>query len=79
MKDDLFSHLPVQVSDEGFDLYDGLGSYFQDNVEFEGKKATMEVTLLDLPQVLQIQLQVSSISLLETLGLNSFIASAIQS
>jgi ubiquitin carboxyl-terminal hydrolase 25/28 len=60
VKDDLFSHLPVQVSDEGFDLYDGLGGYFQDNVEFEGKKATMEVTLLDLPQVLQIQLQVST-------------------
>jgi hypothetical protein len=61
VKDDLFSHLPVQVSEEGFDLYDGLGGYFQDNVEFEGKKATMEVTLLDLPQVLQIQLQVSAL------------------
>ncbi|KAG8798077.1 ubiquitin-specific protease ubp2, partial [Serendipita sp. 399] len=44
-KEDIFSHLPVNVSDEGFDLYDGLGGYFYDNVEFEGKKAVMEVTL----------------------------------
>ncbi|PVG00890.1 cysteine proteinase [Serendipita vermifera] len=56
-KDDLFSHLPVNVSDEGFDLHDGLSGYFHDNVEFEGKKATMDVSLLDLPAVLQIQLQ----------------------
>ena len=60
-KDDLFSHLPVNVSEEGFDLYDGLGGYFRDNVEFEGKKATMEVTLIDLPPILQIQLQVISL------------------
>jgi ubiquitin carboxyl-terminal hydrolase 25/28 len=58
-KDDIFSHLPVNVSDEGFDLHDGLGGYFHDNVEFEGKKATMDVSLIDLPPVLQIQLQVS--------------------
>jgi hypothetical protein len=57
-KDDLFSHLPVNVSEEGFDIYDGLGGYFRDTVEFEGKKATMEVTLIDLPPILQIQLQV---------------------
>lgn len=60
VKDDLFSHLPVNVSDEGFDIYDGLGGYFQDNVDFEGNKATMEVTLIELPQIMQIQLQVSS-------------------
>lgn len=56
-KDDLFSHLPVNVSDEGFDLHDGLGGYFRDNVDFEGKKAVMEVSLLELPPILQIQLQ----------------------
>lgn len=57
-KDDLFSHLPVNVSEEGYDLYDGLSGYFQDTVEFEGKLATMEVSLVDLPPILQIQLQV---------------------
>ncbi|KAG8835047.1 ubiquitin-specific protease ubp2, partial [Serendipita sp. 405] len=56
-KEDIFSHLPVNVSDEGFDLHDGLGGYFYDNVEFEGKKAVMEVTLVDLPPILQVQLQ----------------------
>lgn len=58
-KDDLFSHLPVNVSEEGFDIYDGLSRYFDDTVEFEGKKARMEVSLVDLPPLLQIQLQVS--------------------
>ncbi|KZS93255.1 cysteine proteinase [Sistotremastrum niveocremeum HHB9708] len=56
-RDDFFSHLPVNVSEEGFDLYDGLSGYFDDSVEFQGHKAKMEVTLLDLPPVLQIQLQ----------------------
>ncbi|KDQ51133.1 hypothetical protein JAAARDRAFT_199352 [Jaapia argillacea MUCL 33604] len=56
-KEDLFSHLPVNVSDEGHDLYDGLGGYFEDTVEFQGKPARMEVTLVDLPPMLQIQLQ----------------------
>ncbi|TFY78461.1 hypothetical protein EWM64_g5551 [Hericium alpestre] len=56
-KEDLFSLLPVNVSDEGYDLYDGLSRYFDDVVEFESKKARMEVTLVDLPPVLQIQLQ----------------------
>lgn len=65
-KDDLFSHLPVNVSDEGYDLYDGLSGYFQDNVEFEGKRGTMEVSLVNLPPILQIQLQVQS-KLLEIL------------
>jgi ubiquitin carboxyl-terminal hydrolase 25/28 len=40
------------------DIYDGLSGYFDDIVEFEGRKARMEVTLLELPPVLQIQLQV---------------------
>lgn len=58
-KEDLFSHLLLNVSDEGFDIYDGLGRYFDDIVEFNGVKKRMEVTLVDLPPLLQIQLQVS--------------------
>jgi len=57
-KEDLFSHLPVNVSEEGCDLYDGLSGYFYDTVEFEGKKAIMDVSLIELPPILQIQLQV---------------------
>ncbi|KZT63625.1 cysteine proteinase [Daedalea quercina L-15889] len=56
-KEDLFSHLHVNVSDEGFDLYDGLSRYFDDVVEFDGVKKRMEVSLVDLPPLLQIQLQ----------------------
>ncbi|EIN14231.1 cysteine proteinase [Punctularia strigosozonata HHB-11173 SS5] len=56
-KEDLFSHLPVNVSEEGYDIYDGLCGYFEDVVDFEGKKARMEVSLVDLPPILQIQLQ----------------------
>ncbi len=58
-KEDLFSHLHVNVSEEGYDLYDGLSRYFDDVVEFEGVKKRMEVSLIDLPPLLQIQLQVS--------------------
>lgn len=57
-KEDIFSHLPVNVSSDGVDIYDGLSGYFDDIVEFEGKKARMEVSLIDLPPLLQIQLQV---------------------
>ena len=57
-KEDLFSHLPVNVSEDGYDLYDGLSGYFYDTVDFEGKKAIMDVTLIELPPILQIQLQV---------------------
>lgn len=56
-KEDLFSHLPVNVTDDGIDIYDGLSGYFDDVVEFEGKKARMEVTLVETPPLLQIQLQ----------------------
>jgi len=61
-KEDAFSHLPVNVSEESFDIYDGLSGYFDDTVEFEGKKAKMEVSLADLPPILQIQLQVRGAS-----------------
>lgn len=58
-KEDLFSHLPVNVTDDGVDIYDGLSGYFDDVVEFDGKRARMEVSLVDLPPLLQIQLQAS--------------------
>jgi hypothetical protein len=48
----------VNVSEEGYDLYDGLAGFLDDTIDFEGKKAKMEVELLDLPPLLQIQLQV---------------------
>ncbi|KAI0749035.1 hypothetical protein C8Q74DRAFT_1374129 [Fomes fomentarius] len=54
-KEDLFSHLHVNVADENFDLYDSLARYFDDTVEDTKKR--MEVTLVDLPPLLQIQLQ----------------------
>lgn len=60
-KEDLFSHLHVNVSEEGYDIYDGLGGYFDDVVEFEGIKRHMEVSLVDLPPLLQIQLQVRTL------------------
>ncbi|KAF9532093.1 hypothetical protein CPB83DRAFT_867950 [Crepidotus variabilis] len=56
-KEDLFSHLPVNVANDGIDIYDGLSGYFDDTVDFQGRKARMEVTLVDLPPILQIQLQ----------------------
>ncbi len=57
-REDHIAHLPVNVSDEQFDLYDGLSGYFDDVVEFNEAKARMEVSLVDLPPILQIQLQV---------------------
>ncbi|KAJ3876331.1 hypothetical protein F5051DRAFT_411819 [Lentinula edodes] len=89
-KEDLFSHLPVNVGDEvdlvdrtigpsppydvavssaadgsskdlqefsTFDIYDGLGRYFDDTIEYEGQKVPMEVGLVKLPPLLQVQLQ----------------------
>ncbi|EGO31225.1 hypothetical protein SERLADRAFT_353805 [Serpula lacrymans var. lacrymans S7.9] len=56
-KEDIFSHLPINVADNGFDIYDGLSGYFDDVVEYEGNKARMEVALVDLPPLLQVQLQ----------------------
>ncbi|KAF8433463.1 cysteine proteinase [Boletus edulis BED1] len=56
-KQDLFSHLPVNVSDSGIDIYDGLSRYFDDLVDYEGGKARMEVSLVELPPLMQIQLQ----------------------
>ncbi|KAG7099973.1 hypothetical protein E1B28_001766 [Marasmius oreades] len=56
-KEDPFSHLPVNVTEEGFDIYDGLGRYFDDTIDYEGQRVPIEISLLTLPPVLQIQLQ----------------------
>lgn len=58
VKEDIFAQLLVNVSDESSDLYDGLGHFLDDTVEFEGRQAEMEIDILDLPPILQIQLQV---------------------
>jgi ubiquitin carboxyl-terminal hydrolase 25 len=58
VKEDLFSHLLINVSEEGFDLYDGLGRYFDDTIEYEGQKVPIEMSILQPPPLLQIQLQV---------------------
>lgn len=57
-RDDLFSDLAVDVSEGGFDIYDGLSRYLLDNIEFEGMAARMETSLVDLPPLLHIRLQV---------------------
>ena len=49
----------MNVTNDGVDIYEGLSGYFDDVVEFEGEKRRMEVSLVDLPPLLQIQLQVS--------------------
>lgn len=54
-----FAYLLVDVAEEGRTLYDGLDTVFDDSpVEIEGKKAQRRVSLLELPPVLQVQLQV---------------------
>lgn len=59
LKEELFTHLPINVATDGADLYDGLSSFLNDVVDFEGKKSRMEISMLDVPPLLQIQLQVS--------------------
>jgi ubiquitin carboxyl-terminal hydrolase 25/28 len=59
VKEDVFSHLSINVSDGKLDLYDGLSEYLSDTVEYQGKQAKMDVELLELPPILQIQLQVT--------------------
>lgn len=76
-KEDLFSHLPVNVANDGIDIYDGLSGYFDDVVEFQGRKARMEVTLVDLPPILQIQLQASCLLSLHLFFLIGITASTI--
>ncbi|KAK4055088.1 ubiquitin-specific protease ubp2 [Microbotryomycetes sp. JL201] len=53
-----FFSLLVDVAEEGRDMYDGLDAVFDDSVvEIEGKKARRRVSLVDVPDLLQIQLQ----------------------
>ena len=58
-KEDLFSQVHVNVAEEGFDIYDGLARYFDDVVEIGGLKKQMEVSIVDPPPLLQVQLQVT--------------------
>jgi len=64
--ENVFSILPVSVSDEGYDLYDGLSSYFHSTAQLDSNTVSMEITLVDLPPVLQIQLQVCVVGWLST-------------
>lgn len=57
VKEVVFSQLPINVAEDGIDVYDGLTGFLDDNVELEGRKGRMEVTLVDPPPLLQIQLQ----------------------
>ena len=57
-REDLFSHLPVSVSDDGTDLYDGRSRYMDNVIEYQGRKARMKASVVELPSILQIQLQV---------------------
>jgi ubiquitin carboxyl-terminal hydrolase 25/28 len=59
-QEDPFFSLLVDVPPTSFDrdIYDGLDAVFDDApVEIEGKSARRTISLLDLPPVLQIQLQ----------------------
>lgn len=55
-----FTHIILDVGEEdkAKDLYDGLDEYFYvANVEWENTQAQRHVTIVDLPPILQIQLQ----------------------
>ena len=73
-KEDLFSHLPVNVAEEGFDIYDGLSQYFFDVVEYKNQKVPMQLSIVSLPPLLHIQLQVMSNTRVPFVDLLTFIA-----
>ena len=54
----------MNVANDGIDIYDGLSKYFDDVVEYEGGKTRMEISIVDLPPILQIQLQVWILNIL---------------
>ncbi|SPO35998.1 related to UBP2 - ubiquitin-specific proteinase [Pseudozyma flocculosa] len=58
-KKEVFKILPVDVLEEGRDLYDGLDGFFDEEtlIGSEGKPVRRTVTLLEPPPLLQIQLQ----------------------
>jgi ubiquitin carboxyl-terminal hydrolase 25/28 len=70
--ENVFSILPVSVSDEGYDLYDGLSSYFHSTAQLYSNTVSMEITLVDLPPVLQIQLQVCALAVVIILSPRHF-------
>ncbi|PLW54729.1 hypothetical protein PCANC_03669 [Puccinia coronata f. sp. avenae] len=58
IKEEQFAYLLVDVAEEGRDLYDGLDKVFDESeVEVENGKACRRVGLVELPPILQIQLQ----------------------
>lgn len=53
-----FFSLLVDVAEDGHNVYDGLDKVFDDAVvDIEGKQARRRITLVDVPPILQIQLQ----------------------
>ncbi|KAN0065709.1 ubiquitin-specific protease ubp2 [Thecaphora frezii] len=58
-KREVFKILPVDVLEEGRDLYDGLDGFFDEEtlIGSEGKPLRRTVTLIEPPPLLQIQLQ----------------------
>lgn len=57
-KEEPFFSLLVDVAEEGRNVYDGLDAVFDDSpVEIEGKRARRRVSLVEVPALLQIQLQ----------------------
>lgn len=57
-KEEPFFSLLVDVAEEGRNVYDGLDAVFDDSpVEIEGKPARRRVSLVEVPALLQIQLQ----------------------
>ncbi|ORY90173.1 hypothetical protein BCR35DRAFT_299734 [Leucosporidium creatinivorum] len=57
-KEEPFFSLLVDVAEEGRNVYDGLDAVFDDSpVEIEGKPARRRVSLVEVPELLQIQLQ----------------------
>lgn len=59
VKREIFKVLPVEVVEEGNDLYDSLDGFFDEEtlIGETGKPVIRNVTLVDPPPVLQIQLQ----------------------
>jgi len=58
VKEETFGYQLVDVAKDGNDLYDGLDAAFAPSiVDIEGKKATRQDILTQLPPILQIQLQ----------------------
>ncbi|KAL9939559.1 hypothetical protein V8E36_001376 [Tilletia maclaganii] len=55
-KREIFTLIPIDITHEGCDVYDGLDNYFDDE-EVEGSNVRRTVTLQEPPAILQIQAQ----------------------